>query len=195
MAASIPTVDHYHWYDNSGGEGVGSLATTDTNAAITIGGNTIVRIRLSISFASAVDSSTWKIKVAHNGGAFNTVGSASTYMQGAVSSNITDGGTTTQLITSAHTFFSSANTFSSNVNALTPGNTGSVPVGDCIEIEWAVLLIFADLTSGDTLDINLLHNSGSIEGAIVQYVGNVRLTVTKTSHAKGGEFLDFFMAA
>lgn len=184
-------VGHFRFRRDDGGESTATwLAAEDAAATGSVVGsvNVPVRLRLKVysgttGTASATFPGTLGLKVSHNGGAASAVGSASSYVQGVVSSHLVDGATTTaQLTTDSSYTYASQPGVVNNVAAVS--NTLSIPRLDEVSVEWSVLLIANDLADGDTLAFTIsatpTPGSGIAVGTLTQLSG-IQLTIAKSN--------------
>jgi hypothetical protein len=146
------TFVHYRFRNDDGSESTATWkAAEDTNTTLGIRGNTLFRMRFMFSVTSGgTVNETFSLTVSHNGATAIPVTATSSYVQGAVSSNLTDAANTTNQfpLDSGFTYVTTAGV--SNNTAATTG-TLSIPVNDETEVEWALVAIASQLSAGDTL--------------------------------------------
>src|SRR5579862_251316 len=174
------SVMHYRFRNNDGSESSATwMAAEDTNAVKVITGDTTFRLRLVIADTSGSSSSAYGINVSHNLGTPKEVDFGNTYVNAPLGgSGLTDGGNTTEQLTldSGYTYVTTAG----QVSYLSVQSaTISLSPNDETELEFAMQLTYAQLSSGDTLDFTLISLSVG-PPTIAQYGSVVRLTVDLT---------------
>lgn len=167
-------VKHFRFRNDDGSETTATwIAAKDTGATVPIG-TTIFRLRLQLETeaTSSLVTDTFNLQCKYNSGSPFTVGSSSSNVRGAVSTNVADGGSTTnQLGLDAGDSFTSVAGQVNNLNALSSSVTlASSHEG---ELEWTLVLV-SGIFVGDTLDFTLLGNGTEV---VNQFSGNVRLTI------------------
>jgi hypothetical protein len=146
---------------------------TPVTVAVFVGVSFVFRLRFAFeNSVQGLPASQFGVQVSHNGGSFNPVWAASSFVQGAVSTYLTDGAATTQQLFGSGVFTSEP-AVSNNVNATT-GEFGTFAVGDCTEAEWMLEVPANSVAAGDTLDFQLTCTT---ESTINQYGTNVRLMI------------------
>jgi len=154
------------------------MAPEDTGAflSLTPGQNKNFRLRWCFGCGPESDISSIIFFVSHNGGSPIGIGDSSSYVQGAVSAGLTNGGYTTNQLTvpPGDTYLA----VEGCVSMTAPQSTGlTFAPGYAIESEVSLQAIASDLAANDTLDFTWQGFSFGTQQWI-QYAGNVRLTVT-----------------
>lgn len=192
MAVSAVTVQHFRFRNDDGSETTATWkAAQDTSISQAVSVDTAVRLRLSLENLSAQATAALVVglQVSHNGGVYAVVNGTSTQVQGVVSANLTDGGTTTNQLTldTGATWIAEPGVINNTPAA--SGTFTSMALNTETEAEWSLLLKAAALSAGDTLDFQLVVNTGN--GA-EQFGSNIRITVPSSITARRRASATFF---
>lgn len=177
-----PTYDQKHcrFYNDDGSESAGTAwAAEDTNITMGASDSSLINLRLGVSSTGANSTTTplpWRLQYRKNGGTWTNITTSSSNVKAVNSSNLTDGGATTNRLTVPGGLTFSAGLVSEDGLA----DDQATLVNKFYEFLFALQVIKTDLTNGDTLEFRLLCNSGVLN------TYTVILMITLSIPASGG---------
>lgn len=136
-------------------------ASTNTDYEINPAQSTNHRVRIAVTEGNGVKDSNvaFRLQYSKNGGAWTDVGTATSNVQAAGSTNVSDGTQTTQQITT--------NTFAGGelaVGDAVAGDNTAIDFagGDTAEVEFSIEIIDADVAQADTIDLRVTQDDGTV---------------------------------
>lgn len=165
VSPQVPT-----WAGQNGASYLAAL-NIDVNIDVT-SGNVNKRVIYEFQNDGSSLTPTIKYRYSKNSGAYADIGTASSDIRLYNSSNLTDGDDSVQVIGSG--------TFVSNNNAIVDATDGSftsdaIASSSVIESELSFELVAADLSDGDTIDIDAFFSDNTQVGPVTQ---SARITIT-----------------
>lgn len=166
-------LEAYRFYEDGTEAGSAAVAAQDT--AISRNANTapdfLLRVRANNDGAPGFEPFVdWRLQVSKNGGAYADVTSASSDVKGFVSTNLTDGGATTERLTGGSGAF-----IAGEISEDGLADAFALPGGNYSELLYALSLVTADLTENDTLDFRVIRDGSTMTYSVVPSI-----TVTST---------------
>lgn len=146
--------------DDGGESGATWKAATNTSYEVNPAKSTNHRVRFAVAEVNGAKDNNrqFQLQYSKNGGAWTNVGTSTSNVQAASSSNVSDGTQTTQQITT--------NTFAGGElavgDALAGDNTAiDFAGGDTAEVEYSIEIIDADVAQADVIDLRVIFGDGT----------------------------------
>lgn len=178
-ALFTPAGEAYRFYNDDGSESAATAAAAlNTNLTPSISGdyNIVLRVGASeISGGNGAATDDWAVYVSFNGGSYTLITTSSSVIKGFDSSNLTDGGATTERMSG----YTGASFVAGKVSEDGTADNSQLTAGNFIEFLYALTVIYADLSAGtNTIDIKMRLNGADLSAG---YNAIPRITITKAS--------------
>lgn len=174
----------FRFYNDDGSEAANTaIAAEDTNISPNVYSDANVVLRILIQESGGIGGAStddWRLQYSKNSGAYTDVTGSSSNVKGFNSSNLTDGGATTNRLTAGTGSFV-AGLISEDGLA----DNLDITANNYSELVYTLTVIAADVVATDTLDFRVLQNAGVLS----TYTIYPRITVTVTAPAVTGSNL------
>jgi hypothetical protein len=184
-----PSVDAYRHYADGTESGSTALANQSTSATIDVGsGNQVfgLRVRVQESGGGAgASTDDWQLRASINGGTAFNVTTSSSGVRGFNSTNLTDGGATTNRLTGGSGSFIAGKVSEDGLlddHELTANNH--------TEYLYSLELVAADLATNDSITFSVLYNGSSITHNVTPTVSiqKIETFLRTTTFSASGSF-------
>lgn len=166
----------FRFYNDDGSEAANTaIAAEDTNISPNVysDANVVLRIQIQESGGTGgASTDDWRLQYSKNSGAYTDVTGSSSNVKGFNSSNLTDGGATTNRLTAGTGSFVAGLVSEDGL-----ADNLDITASNYSELLYTLTLISADVVATDTLDFRVLQNGGVLS----TYTIYPRVTITKTA--------------
>lgn len=165
----------FRFYEDGTEAGSTAIDAQNTNISEDNTGDSVVLLRILVEATGiAIDTEPdpdWRLQYSKNSGTWTNVTTTSSNVKGFASSNLTDGGATTNRLTGG------TGSFISGLISEDGLADGSDPqAGQYTEYLFALTLIDADTVNADTIDFRLLRDGSTLD----TYTVTPRVTISKS---------------
>lgn len=178
--------DAFRFYEDGTESGSTAIAAQDTsiNRTVAADSNLLLRLRIESTTAMAsVPPSVWRLQYSKNSGTWTNLTTSSSDVKAFNSSNLTDGGSTTERLTSGVTTWTAGLIAEDGEVGDVPGELGkNVTSGEYTEFLYTLTVLDADVANFDTLDFRVLRDGSVID----TYTVTPRITVVKSGGGGSG---------
>lgn len=171
----VTDLQRFRFYADDGSEsGATALAAQNSNVAVDVLAtniNLVLRAGLQETGNSGPGNGAYKVEFSRNSGAYSQLTTATSFVRGYDSSNLTDDGATTQRLTGGTGSFEAGKVTEDGLSS-----AGSVLNNlNRTEVLATLQIVAADVADGDTLDFRVYHGSA----AAPTYAATPRITIIK----------------
>jgi hypothetical protein len=182
----------FRWRNDDGSESAATWQAVEGTNPSTVSVDTNTRLRIEFTNDDATNSGDanetfkWQYKHTQGTNTWTDITTTSSVVKIVDSSNLTDGGDTTQQLGSG--------TFESNNNAVQDASntfqiTGTLAPSDVVEAEISFQIVRGDVDDADTIDFRIVESAGSVE--FDGYTKTPRATVQKPAKYDQTDFQVF----
>jgi hypothetical protein len=168
---------HYRFYNDDGSEsGATANAAQDTDISLNAYSDANIVLRIMVQETGSGGGSAtddWQLQYSKNAGAYTSITTGTTNVKGFNSSNLTDGGATTNRLTGGTGSFVAGLVSEDGL-----ADNLAVTLSNYTEFLYTLTVVAADTAAADTLDFRVLNNGGLITYTVVPTI-----TVTKVAPA------------
>ena len=174
---ATPVQQYFRFYEDGTESGSTAIAAQNTNITRDAASNSNLLLRISVTESDGVSGAAtddWQLQYSLNGGSYTNITTSSSVVKGFDSTNLTDGGATTQRLSSNGVTWIAGKIAEDGLvdnHQLTSLNA--------TEYLFTLTIISADVSHNNTIDFRLLLNGSTFTSLGGTYAVTPRITISK----------------
>ena len=176
---ATPVQQYFRFYEDGTESGSTAIAAQNTNITRDAASNSNLLLRISVTESDGVSGAAtddWQLQYSLNGGSYTNITTSSSVVKGFDSTNLTDGGATTQRLSSNGVTWIAGKIAEDGLvdnHQLTSLNA--------TEYLFTLTIISADVSHNNTIDFRLLLNGSDFTSFGGTYAVTPTITISKGS--------------